>query len=77
MGLLESVNDEISGLTMPAWKRDLILSLAEAQERSPNASTSKELRTLMDEVGAAKAEKGGDVSDDLEAKRAARRKATG
>lgn len=73
--LIESVQAEIEGVQMPAWKRALILSLAEAQEKSPNASTSKELRSLMDEVGAVPVESG-DVSDDLAAKRAARR-ATG
>lgn len=77
MGLVESVGAEIEGLVMPRWKRDLIVTLAEAQEKSPNASTSKELRAVMDEVGAVETKKSGDVADDLASKRAARREAAG
>jgi hypothetical protein len=71
-----SVTAELEGRSVPGWKRELLLTLAEAMDTSPNASIAKELRSLMDDVGAKPAAVG-DVSDDLAAKRAARRSAAG
>ena len=77
MAVHSSVQEELSGVDLPGWKRDLILALAASIDAAPNASSAKELRSLMDEVVTAVPEKQGDVSDDLAAKRAARRQAAG
>jgi predicted metal-dependent HD superfamily phosphohydrolase len=69
-----SVAADLEGVELPLWKRDLILSLAAAMDESPSASTAKELRLLMEDVVAVSVESG-DRSDDLAAKRAARRSA--
>ena len=74
MSVFEAVKAEIEGLSVPLWKRETALVLATALDTAPNASTAKELRALMDEIGA-KPVTAGDVSDDLAAKRAARRAA--
>lgn len=76
MGVLDEVKAELVGLSVPGWKRETAYALASAMDESPNASTAKELRALMSEVGAKPAATG-DVSDDLAAKRAARRSAAG
>lgn len=74
MAVLTSVTAALEGVAVPAWRRDIALALASAMDESPNASTAKELRTLMAELVDAPAVKG-DVSDDLASKRAARRAA--
>lgn len=76
MSVQASVAKDLDGLELPGWKRDLILALAQAMDDSPSASTAKELRLLMEDVGGVTVE-AGDVSDDLAAKRAARRAASG
>lgn len=75
MSVLSSVEVALEGLTVDEWKRSLVLSLAEAMDRQPNASIAKELRLIMDDLGVSPAEKAGDAADDLAAKRAARRSA--
>lgn len=74
MSVLSEVRAELEGVEMPAWQRELAFALASAMDESPNASTAKELRALMGEFGSKPVESG-DVSDDLAAKRAARRAA--
>lgn len=73
MSVLVSVEEALEGLTVEAWKRALVLSLAEAMDKQPNASIAKELRLVMDDLGVSPAEQTGDAADDLAAKRAARR----
>jgi len=46
-------------------------------DESPNASLHKELRQLMQDLGASKPVEAGDVADELAAKRAERRRAQG
>lgn len=76
MAVLDEVKRELEGVSLPGWKRETAFALAAAMDESPNASTAKELRALMSEV-AVKPAATGDVSDDLAAKRAARRSASG
>ena len=74
MTVHSSVLSDLDGVELPPWKRDLILALAAAMDESPSASTAKELRLLMEDVVTVPTDSG-DVSDDLAAKRAARRSA--
>ena len=77
MSVLAAVTDALGGLSCEAWERATALALAEAMDESPNASLAKELRQLMADLGAAKPVEAGDVADELAAKRAARRRASG
>lgn len=74
MSVLDAVLSELDAVSIPQWKREVALALATSLDAAPNASTAKELRLLMDEIGTKPVE-AGDVSDDLAAKRAARRAA--
>lgn len=76
MAVLDEVKAELDGLVIPGWRREVAFALAKAMDESPNASTAKELRSLMEDIGVKPVEQG-DVSDDLAAKRAARRSAAG
>jgi len=73
MAVLDEVEVALEGLPGAEWQKALALSLAESMDKSPNASTAKELRALMTELGAEVPAADKDVSDDLAAKRAARR----
>lgn len=78
MGVRASVEADLRAAGIEDWRRDVLLSLADVLDGdSPNASAAKELWARMEELGAKPVEKAGDVSDDLAAKRAARRKAAG
>lgn len=77
MTVLPSVRTALDAAKVTGWQRDLAESLAEAMDDSPNASTAKELRTLMVELTDGAVEKKADTSDDLAAKRTARRSASG
>jgi hypothetical protein len=73
----EAVSAALSGEPGDLWQRELAFALAVAMDEQPTASVAKELRALMSELGVSGAisEPKGDVSDDLAAKRAARRSA--
>lgn len=75
MAVLSEVTAAIDKAGVTGWQRALALALAEAMDESPNASTAKELKTLMAELGAAQVEAKVAVSDDLAARRTARRRA--
>ena len=77
MSVLGTVTEALEGLSCEAWERATALALAKALDESPNASLAKELRQLMSDLGAAKPVESGDVADELAAKRAARRRASG
>lgn len=77
MSVLGAVEKALVGLPGADWQRELALTLAAAMESNPNASTAKELRALMTELGAEVPAEKGDVSDELAAKRAARRSSAG
>lgn len=80
MSVAASVRSALAGSSADGWQLELAFALAEAMDDSPSASTAKELRTLMDSLGASGAEVvgvEGDVSDDLAAQRERRRKAAG
>jgi len=74
--VLSEVEPVLAGLVAEEWQKALVRSLASAMDDAPNASIAKELRLLMAELGASDAKPKGDVSDDLAAKRAARRAAS-
>ncbi len=68
-----SVRLALSTVETTPWQSDLAISLAQSMDEHPSASTAKELRMLMaDLLDGVKVETG-DKSDDLAAKRAARR----
>lgn len=76
MAVLGEVEAVLEGLSAAEWQKALARSLAEAMDDNPNASIAKELRLLMSDLGAVSdAKSKGDTSDDLAAKRAARRAA--
>lgn len=77
MSVLAEVEMALEGLSCEGWQRELALSLATGMDDSPNASLAKELRSVMAELGAEKSVESGDVADDLAAKRAERRRASG
>lgn len=74
MSVLSAITAELDGLSCRAWERESALALAEAMDESPNASLHKELRQLMQDLGASKPVESGDVADDLAAKREERRR---
>ena len=76
MSVRGAVEDALVSSAAPVWKLELARSLAEVMDASPNASTAKELRAVMDDLGAVVAVKQEDAADDLAAKRAARRAAS-
>jgi hypothetical protein len=66
---------------LPLWQRQLALALAGSMDERPSASTAKELRSLLeamlgDEASVPEA-KVVDATDELIARRAARRAASG
>lgn len=76
MAVLDEVELVLKDLAAAEWQKALARSLAEAMDDNPNASIAKELRLLMSDLGAVSdAKSKGDTSDDLAAKRAARRAA--
>lgn len=75
MSLFDSVREALRGEPGMQWQRDLAEGMAAELDEKANASMSRELRALMDELGVVATEQKGDVSDDLAAKRAARRSA--
>lgn len=77
MSVRDSVSAALAGSPGAEWQRDLALTLAKAMDDSPSASTAKELRAVMSELGVSGADlkPKGDVSDDLAAQRARRRAA--
>lgn len=75
MSLLDAVKDALTGDPGMRWQRELALGMAAELDEKANASLSNSLRALMDDLGVAAVEQKGDVSDDLAAKRAARRSA--
>lgn len=77
MSLVDAVREALTGNPGMRWQRELALSMAADLDQKQNASMSNALRALMDDLGAADVERKGDVSDDLAAKRAARRQAAG
>jgi hypothetical protein len=77
MSLLDAVKDALEGDPGMRWQRELALGMAAELDEKANASLSNSLRALMDDLGVAAVEQKGDVSDDLAAKRAARRSAAG
>lgn len=77
MSLVDAVREALNGDPGMRWQRELALSMAADLDQKQNASMSNALRALMDDLGAADVERKGDVSDDLAAKRAARRQAAG
>jgi len=76
MSVFDSVSDALSDSPGEEWQRALALSLAQAMDDSPSASTAKELRLLVLDLtaGLLITEKS-DPVDDIAAKRAARRAA--
>lgn len=77
MSVLPSVRAALDESKVSGWQRDIAEALAAAMDDSPNASTAKELKTLMLELVGERNEEKADVSDDLASKRAARRSAAG
>lgn len=79
MTVLSTVNRALKGATVQPWQVEVARSLARAMDEDPNAALAKELRLLMAELTGAGGGKAvvKDVSDDLAAKRAARRRAAG
>lgn len=75
MSLVDAVREALNGDPGMRWQRELALSMAADLDQKQNASMSNALRALMEELGATAVERKGDVSDDLAAKRAARRQA--
>lgn len=74
MSVLSAITSELSGVECSDWERETALALAGQMDESPNASLSKELRQLMQDLGASKPVESGDVADELAAKRAERRR---
>lgn len=77
MSVLSAITAELEGLVCKEWERESALALAGQMDESPNASLHKELRALMQDLGASKPVESGDVADELAAKRAERRRAAG
>lgn len=77
MSVLKEVRAALRGVKCTPWERELAVSLAREMDESPNASLAKELRSVMGELAKAKPVEKGDVADDLAAKRAERRRASG
>ena len=77
MSVLVAVTAELEGVECKPWELASALALAEQMDASPNASLHKELRQLMQELVSSKPVESGDVADDLAAKRAERRRASG
>ena len=77
MSVLSAVTSALESLSCEAWERETALALAGQMDESPNASLAKELRQLMADLGSVKPVEAGDVADELAAKRAARRRASG
>lgn len=77
MSVFSEVSKELKALECAGWQRELALSLAKGMDDAPNASLAKELRFLMDELGSERNVETGDVADELAAKRAERRRASG
>lgn len=77
MSVLREVTKELKAIKCEGWQRALALSLAKAMDESPSASTAKELKLLMGELGSERKVETGDVADELAAKRAERRRAAG
>lgn len=75
MAVFDSVREALADDPGQEWQRQLALALAAEMDMKPNASISGQLRALMDDLGASMVQQKGDVSDDLAAKRAARRSA--
>lgn len=75
MSNLVAVQKALEGEPGQEWQRTLAVTLAAEMDSKPNASIAGQLRAVMDELGVAATEQKGDVSDDLAAKRAARRSA--
>ena len=67
MSVLAAVTAELEGVACKPWELASALALAEAMDESPNASLHKELRQLMQDLGAVKPVESGDVADDLAA----------
>lgn len=73
-GVLGAVEEALT-VSVPAWQRELALSLAGEMDEKPSAATARELRTVMEAIGLAGVAEEADLSDDLAARRAARRAA--
>jgi len=76
MSVLSEVVRTLDAAGVAGWQREIAEALASSLDDDPNASTAKELKSLMGELVGAQAEPKGDVSDDLAAKRAERRAAS-
>jgi len=77
MSILSGVQQALSTVSVEPWQRALAEGLAADLDEKMNASMAGQLRALMVEIGAEAPAERGDVSDDLAAKRAARRAAAG
>lgn len=75
MSVLSEAIVSLEAAGVSGWQREVAESLAKLMDESPNASTSKEFRTLMVELVGSNGEVKADVSDDLAAKRERRRQA--
>lgn len=64
---------ELDRLGVDGWRREIALSLASQLDSEPNASVARELRILMQEVGAAAVPKESSLVDDLKQRRERRR----
>jgi hypothetical protein len=60
-------------LAVTGWRREIALALATQLDSEPNASVARELRILMQEIGAAEVPKESSLVDDLKARRERRR----
>lgn len=76
MAVLSAVVAALDAAGVSGWQREIAEALAAALDESPNASTAKELKALVLELTGDAVEVKADVSDDLAAKRAARRAAS-
>ena len=77
MSILSGVRKALEGVAVEDWQRSLAEALAEDLDEKANAAAAAQLRSLMGEIGAEVPAGRGDVSDDLAAKRVARRAAAG
>lgn len=75
MAVLGAVTEALAHGPGAEWQRALALALAAEMDSKPSASTAKELRALMVELGVDGVTVTKDPADDLAAKRAERRRA--
>jgi hypothetical protein len=79
--VLSTVRTALTNQPVASWQRHLAFALAASMDERPAASTAKELRVLMTEMLGADEAKAVtvkvDAVDDIAARRAARRAASG